>query len=111
MKKENEVLGPSKRTSPGYKSSRQSVYGTRASLKIIVLSEQSQVPPASPNGEYILFDVLHIKFCKHTNGLTETGSSSGLWLVKGKVGEGIIKRHGEVLGVCTYVFSLVTVLS
>lgn len=74
MKKENEVLGPSKRTRPGYKSSRLSVYGTRASLKVIILSEQSQVPLASPNGEYILFDVLHIKFCKHTNGRTVTGS-------------------------------------
>lgn len=74
MKKENEVLGPSKRTRLGYKSSRLSVYGTRASLKVIILSEQSQVPLASPNGEYILFDVLHIKFCKHTNGRTVTGS-------------------------------------
>lgn len=75
MKKENEVLGPSKGTRTGYKSSRLSVYGTRARLKIIILSEQSQVPPASPNGECILFDVLHIKFCKNTNGRTETGSS------------------------------------
>ena len=74
MKKENEVLGPFKGTRTGYKSSRLSVYGTRASLKIITLSEQSQAPPVSPNGAYILFDVVHMKFCKHINGCPETGS-------------------------------------